>query len=56
VFEYRANGVSRDRAISQQLDEQSRKALQAAWRKFDRTGMSRLRDAAKEKSDKDVPK
>lgn len=55
VFEYRASGVSRDRALSEQPDEQSRKALQAAWRKFDRTGMSRLRAVGKEKSDEDVP-
>jgi hypothetical protein len=55
VFGYRASGVSRDRALSEQPDEQSRKALQAAWRKFDRTGMSRLRAVAKEKSDEDVP-
>jgi len=55
VFGYRANGVSRDRALSEQPNEQSRKALQAAWRKFDRTGMSRLRAIAKEKPDEDVP-
>lgn len=55
VLGYRSNGVSRDRALSEQPDEQSRKALQAAWRRFDRTGLSRLRAAAKENSGRDVP-
>ena len=55
VFEYRANGVSRDRALAEQPDEQSRKALQAAWRSFDRTGKHRLRAVAKINLDEDVP-
>lgn len=47
VLEYKFAGVSRDRALSQQSDEPSRKALQAAWRKFDRNGVERLREVIK---------
>jgi hypothetical protein len=45
VFRYKLASTSRDRALSEQPDEQSRRALQAAWRKFDRTGLDRLRAA-----------
>ncbi len=54
VLHCRLNGVSRDQAMERQLDEIGRKAIQAAWRKFDRTGQSRLRAAAKN-APKDVP-
>lgn len=47
VLKYRFERVSRDRALAEQPDEQSRKALQAAWRKFDRNGVERLRAAIK---------
>jgi hypothetical protein len=47
VIRYRRAGVSRERAIADQVDERSKKALQAAWRKFDRTGMKRLREVVK---------
>lgn len=56
VLEYRCAGKSRDKALSEQPDEQSRKALQAAWRKFDRTGMERLRTAIEKNRCRDVPK
>jgi hypothetical protein len=47
VMEYRLEGVSRDRAMQMQTNGDARKALQAAWRKFDRQGLRRLQDAAK---------
>lgn len=56
VLEYRFAGVSRDRALSQQPEESSRKALQAAWRKFDRNGVERLREVIKKVNPNDVPK
>lgn len=50
VLNYKVSAVSRDRALAEQPDEQSRKALQAAWRKFDRTGLERLRRRIKKVS------
>jgi hypothetical protein len=47
VLECRVTGTSRDRALAEQPDEVSRKNLQAAWRKFDRTGVRRLLSAVK---------
>lgn len=47
VLGYRLTGTGRDRALAMQPDEESRKALQAAWKRFDRNGMERLRAAAK---------
>lgn len=44
---YRRDGLSRECALAQQPDEQSRKALQAAWRRFDRTGMKKLRECVR---------
>ncbi len=55
VLRYRLQGVSRDRAMEQQPDENSRRAIQAAWRHFDRTGQSRLRAVAQKKFRTDVP-
>lgn len=46
VLHYRLDGVSRDKALAEQPDEPSRKALQAAWKRYDRTGNQRLRDFA----------
>lgn len=46
VLHYRLDGVSRDKALAEQPDEPSRKALQAAWERYDRTGNQRLRDFA----------
>ena len=47
VLRYKLDGVSRERALEEQADDESRRALQAAWRKFDRTGARRLEEAAK---------
>jgi hypothetical protein len=46
VLKYRLSETSRERALAEQPDESSRKALQAAWRRFDRTGMQRMREFA----------
>lgn len=46
VLRYRLDEVSRDEALAKQPDEVSRKALQAAWRRYDRTGKQRLRQVA----------
>lgn len=55
VLGYRIGGASREGAIAAQPDEDSRKALQAAWKRFDRNGMGRLREAAKINIEKNVP-
>jgi hypothetical protein len=55
VLGYRLTGTSRERAMALQADEESRKALQAAWKRFDRTGMERLRATAKIKLAENVP-
>lgn len=47
VVEYKLARVSRERALHEQIDEASRKALQAAWKRFERSGIERLRLAAK---------
>jgi hypothetical protein len=51
VLTCKLDQVSRERALSEQSSEKDRKALQAAWRRFDRTGMDRLREAAKKVDD-----
>ena len=55
VLRCKLNFVGRREAMERQPDEGSRKALQAAWRKFDRTGAQRLRRAAKKFLKKNVP-
>ena len=55
VLGYRLIGLSRERALELETDEGSRKALQAAWKRFDRNGMERLRAAAKINIEKNVP-
>ena len=55
VLGYRLIGMSRERAMAVQTDKESRKALQAAWKRFDRNGMERLRGAAKINIEKNVP-
>jgi hypothetical protein len=55
VLHFKTARISRERALKQQPDETSRKALQAAWKRFDRSGMNRLRAAAKKNSAKNVP-
>jgi hypothetical protein len=52
VLEYRGEGVSRDWALSEQPNEASRKALQAAWRRFDRGGLKRLQEFVKKNQPK----
>jgi len=56
VLDYRSEGYSRDVALALQSDEASRKKLQAAWKRFDRTGKHRLREAAEKYLEKNVPK
>lgn len=55
VLRCRLAGMSRDQAMGLLPDEESRKALQAAWKRFDRNGMDWLREAAKIKLGKSVP-
>jgi hypothetical protein len=55
VLRCRLAGVSREQAMGLLPDEESRKALQAAWKRFDRNGMDWLREAAKIKLKKSVP-
>lgn len=55
VLRCRLAGVSREQAMGLLPDEESRKALQAAWKRFDRNGMDWLREAAKIKLGKSVP-
>ena len=47
--------MSRAGAMGLMPDEESRRALQAAWKRFDRNGMDWLREAAKIKLKKSVP-
>ena len=54
VLEYRSQGISRDRAMELQLNEISRKAIQAAWKRFDRTGLKELQDSLDKISPWDV--
>ena len=55
VLRCRLAGVSRERAMEMAADDESRKALQAAWKRFDRNGMERLRGAAEINIEKNVP-
>ncbi|HEY1525159.1 MAG TPA: hypothetical protein VGH51_02880 [Candidatus Angelobacter sp.] len=55
VLEYRLSGAGWRVAVASQPDEESRKALQAAWKRFERTGMERLRATAKIKLAENVP-
>ena len=55
VLRYMLDGVSRGRALEEQPNEDSRRALQAAWRKFERNGAYRLLEAAKKISKKMSP-
>jgi hypothetical protein len=54
VLGYQLTGTGRERALAIQTDEASRKALQAAWKRFDRNGMERLRAAAKINLEKNI--
>jgi hypothetical protein len=55
VLRYRLREVSRDEALAEQSDEASRKALQVAWRRYDRTGKQRLKKTAEKNLQKNVP-
>jgi len=55
VLRCRLAGVSREQGMAMQQDEESRRALQAAWKRFDRNGMERLREVAKINIEKNVP-
>lgn len=55
VIEYKLNFISRDQAMAEQADQMSRRALQAAWRNLNRSGLDRLRRAAKKILKKNVP-
>jgi hypothetical protein len=55
VLRCRLAGMSREQGMRLLPDEESRRALQAAWKRFDRNGMERLRDAAKINIEKNVP-
>jgi hypothetical protein len=55
VLRCRLAGMSREQAMRLLPDEESRKALQAAWKRFERNGMDWLREAAKIKLKKSVP-
>jgi len=41
VLQYKVDGISREQAAEQQGSEVSRKAIQASWKRFDRTGKKR---------------
>lgn len=43
VIEYRLKGTGWRQAVEAQPDEESRRALRAAWRKIERTGLERLK-------------
>jgi len=52
VLRYRLGEVSRDEALAEQPDDASRKAIQAAWRRYDRTGKQRMREVAEKNMQK----
>jgi hypothetical protein len=55
VLEYRRNGVSRDRAMSEQADTDSRLAIQAAWKRMDRSGLKKVKELLNKIQLQDVP-
>jgi hypothetical protein len=55
VLRYRLGEVSRDEALAEQPNDASRKAIQAAWRRYDRTGKQRMREVAEKNMQKNVP-
>jgi hypothetical protein len=55
ALECRVSRKSREKALAEQPDEASRKALQAAWKRVDRTGTKRLGEALKINSARNVP-
>jgi hypothetical protein len=55
VLKCKCQRISREEVMADQPDERSRKAVQAAWRKFDRNGMDRLRAVIKKVNTENVP-
>ena len=55
VLRCRLAGMSREQGMKLLPDEEARRALQAAWKRFERNGMERLRGAAKINIEKNVP-
>jgi hypothetical protein len=55
VLRCRLAGVSREQAMGLLPDEESRKALQAAWKRFDRNGMDWFTGGGKNKVEKKCP-
>lgn len=55
VFLCKVRGVSRDKALAEEPDEMARKALQAAWKRFQRSGLARLKLVIKNKPGENVP-
>jgi hypothetical protein len=54
VLLYTLQGTSREKALAGQITDEKRRALQAAWKRFDRNGRKRLEEAAN-KLRKSVP-
>ena len=55
ALRYRAAGISREAALARQQDHASRKALQAAWRRFDRSSKQLLKNFAQKSLRQNVP-
>jgi hypothetical protein len=47
VVEYQSRGLSRDAALAEQPNDMARKELQAAWKRYDRSGKKKLREFIK---------
>jgi hypothetical protein len=56
AVEYKISGVGWREAVAEQPDEVSRRALRAAWRRLERTGQERMKEAAKKSFPQDVAK
>lgn len=55
VLEYRSEGTGRDRAMELQPDARSRLAIQAAWKRMERTGWSKVKQLLEQNRPQDVP-
>lgn len=53
VLYCKRRGISRDKAMNLQLTEEARRKMQAAWRRFDDTGMKKLREALQQFESRD---
>jgi hypothetical protein len=54
VAVYKLSGIGREQALREQPDDESRRALQAAWKKFERTALERLRGVVREEEEEDA--